>query len=117
MIYVLKKEENGWWLAKLLDGSKEGWVPGAYVVEYSMPAKAAPAVVSAPADASPIQQYHKPAEAEPVQNGLGGGLAAALKAKQQDESNLAGGLAQALKAHAGKMGGYDSDEDVDDDDW
>ncbi|ODV73149.1 myosin 5 CYBJADRAFT_168203 [Cyberlindnera jadinii NRRL Y-1542] len=140
VVYILKKENNGWWLAKLLDGSKEGWVPGAYVVECAPPstgAKAAPPAPPAPpiqqqqAQAQPVAQQQSPisngvsngtvdnATTAATTGGLAGGLAAALMAKKQEESSLAGGLAEALKARAGRMG-LDSDEeeqDDDDDDW
>lgn len=31
VVEVLKKEPNGWWLAKKLDGSAQGWAPSAYL--------------------------------------------------------------------------------------
>jgi myosin-1 len=127
VVYITKKENNGWWLAKLLDGTKEGWVPGAYVVECPHPnaSRAAPPAPPPP----PMQQQvqHQPVQQQASQQqvvannasaGLGGGLAAAIMAKQQEESSLAGGLAEALRARAGKMS-VDSDEEdaEDDDDW
>lgn len=123
IVYILRKENNGWWLAKLLDGSKEGWVPGAYVVECAPPAAqtAPPAPPAPPTQQQQVQQEHSAPTTNGsagASNGLAGGLAAALMAKQKEETNLAGGLAEALKARAGKMN-VDSDEEEveDDDDW
>ncbi|KAH3678397.1 hypothetical protein WICMUC_001414 [Wickerhamomyces mucosus] len=139
VVYVSRKEANGWWLAKRLDGSKEGWIPGAYVVEFSPPTQLNN-VPAPPAHPPTASQYPSQPQAQNqkytdttnghstpattlsnnTQTSLGGGLAAALNAKKQEESNLAGGLAQALKARAGRMGGGNSDEendDEDDDDW
>ncbi|KAL9020585.1 MAG: hypothetical protein Q9185_002171 [Variospora sp. 1 TL-2023] len=31
VIEVVKKESNGWWLAKKIDGSTQGWAPSAYL--------------------------------------------------------------------------------------
>nr|1YP5_A Chain A, Myosin-5 isoform [Saccharomyces cerevisiae]1ZUY_A Chain A, Myosin-5 isoform [Saccharomyces cerevisiae]1ZUY_B Chain B, Myosin-5 isoform [Saccharomyces cerevisiae] len=31
VIYITREEPSGWSLGKLLDGSKEGWVPTAYM--------------------------------------------------------------------------------------
>ncbi|CDR45677.1 CYFA0S19e01706g1_1 [Cyberlindnera fabianii] len=125
IVYILKKENNGWWLAKLLDGSKEGWVPGAYVVECAPPTTSSTRAAPPAPPAPPAQQqtHQQPVQSTAQsngtsQNGLAGGLAAALMAKKQEEGNLAGGLAEALKARSGKMGGYSDDEDdADDDDW
>ncbi|CAF9939484.1 class II myosin [Imshaugia aleurites] len=33
IIEILQKADNGWWLAKKLDGPSQGWVPSAYLTE------------------------------------------------------------------------------------
>ncbi|KAI9840971.1 MAG: class II myosin [Sclerophora amabilis] len=33
LIIVIRKDNNGWWLAKRLDGSSQGWAPSAYLKE------------------------------------------------------------------------------------
>lgn len=127
VVYILKKEANGWWLAKTLDGSKEGWVPGSYVVECEPPmTNGSRAPPPPPAqNSSAHTSYGGNDDSTPAttvssnnttNNNIGGGLAAALLAKKQEESSLAGGLAAALKDRAGKMGA-DSDEEEEDDDW
>ncbi|KAL8739538.1 MAG: hypothetical protein Q9190_007668 [Brigantiaea leucoxantha] len=35
IVEILQKEGNGWWLAKKLTSSSQGWVPSAYLVEAS----------------------------------------------------------------------------------
>lgn len=124
IVYISRKEENGWWLAKRLDGTKEGWVPGNYVVEHKDS-------VAAPPPPPPVQQQQQTTYQQPHQtqsetattavdsssSSLAGGLAAALQAKKQEESNLAGGLAEALKNRAGRMGQQESEDEEDDDDW
>ncbi|AOA65236.1 Myosin type 1 [Komagataella phaffii CBS 7435] len=112
IVYILQKEENGWWLAKTLDEAKEGWVPAAYVVEC-----APPATKAVPVQAQPAAPQVAPQVASTngsVSNPLAGGLAAALMQKKQDESTLAGGLAAAIRQKARR----DSDEEEEeDDDW
>ncbi|KAI9806966.1 MAG: class II myosin [Piccolia ochrophora] len=41
IIFVIKKESNGWWLAKRFDSSSQGWTPSAYLKEEA-PARPAP---------------------------------------------------------------------------
>ncbi|ODQ77899.1 hypothetical protein BABINDRAFT_40599 [Babjeviella inositovora NRRL Y-12698] len=111
VVYVTKQEGNGWWLAKTLDGTKEGWVPGAYMVE------AASAPVQTPQASVGVIPAAQVASVQTAnEGGLAGGLAAALLAKQQDSSDLAGGLAAAIKLRRGRMDSDDEDEG-DDDDW
>ncbi|CCH40511.1 Myosin-1 [Wickerhamomyces ciferrii] len=122
IVYILRKEGNGWWLAKTLDGSKEGWVPGSYVVECEPPSS-----ISNNDQSQPSTQHtsyiNETEKSTPIttnssnDNNLAGGLAAALMAKKQEESSLAGGLAQALKDRAGKMNVDSDEEEEEDDDW
>lgn len=105
VVTILQKTDNGWWWCKRQDGLKDGWVPSAYLVEYT-PAAAA-AVAPAPAVA-------------PVSNGGGAqsdmasGLASALQQKQAQTHDMAGGLAAAINARRNRM---DSDEEEEDSDW
>ncbi|KAI4217326.1 MAG: hypothetical protein LQ351_000635 [Letrouitia transgressa] len=51
-IEVIKKEGNGWWLAKKLTSSAQGWVPSAYLSELPKPAPPmAPPIAVTPAGA------------------------------------------------------------------
>ncbi|MCJ1366602.1 class II myosin [Acarospora aff. strigata] len=51
VVEVMQKEGNGWWLAKKLDGSSQGWAPSAYLEEESpkpTPPPAPPAIRHVP---------------------------------------------------------------------
>ncbi|KAL8761609.1 MAG: hypothetical protein Q9184_002284 [Pyrenodesmia sp. 2 TL-2023] len=50
IVEILKKEPNGWWLAKKLDGSTQGWAPSAYLTPHTeVPNPTPPPPPSAPA--------------------------------------------------------------------
>lgn len=130
VVYITRKENNGWWLAKTLDETREGWVPGAYVVECS-------ALDNAPSQNSPMEQPKPQAQSSSSNNSshlnsttsvpalsgsndqnLSNGLAGALLAKKQEETTLADSLANALKKRQGATRDSDEEEDEeDDDDW
>ncbi|CAK7892866.1 myosin-5 [[Candida] anglica] len=118
IVYITKQETSEWWLAKLLDESKEGWVPAAYVVKCDPPAglgaKATAPPPPPPAIASTNNTASVVTATPAASNGLGNGLADALKAKKTEETTLAGSLADALKKRGVTR---DSDEEEDDDDW
>lgn len=51
VVIIIRKEENGWWLTKKLDGKEQGWAPSAYLKEEPMrsaPPPAPPAPPPAP---------------------------------------------------------------------
>lgn len=107
VVYITRKEENGWWLAKVLDGSAEGWVPGAYMAECdSTPAEP-------PKQNGSNVASHSATNGSTPQNGMATGLAAALMQKKQENTELAGGLAEAIRQKARR----ESDEESEDDDW
>lgn len=123
IVFITRKEDNGWWLAKTLDETKEGWVPAAYVVECDPPANSPAGNAKSPPppppqlnSASQAQQSQQQAQA-PNGAGLSNGLADALKAKKSEETNLAGSLADALKKRKGATGDSDEEDEEDDDDW
>ncbi len=112
VVYITQQNPNGWSLAKLLDESKEGWVPSAYIVECEPPSSR-PAAPAPPPQASAPVPAASNGTSQP-QGSLGNGLADALKAKKSEETTLAGSLADALKKRGVTR---DSDEEEDDDDW
>ncbi|KAK4691142.1 hypothetical protein P7C71_g5798, partial [Lecanoromycetidae sp. Uapishka_2] len=79
VVEVLQKEGNGWWLAKKLDGSSQGWAPSAYLVE----AAPAPAPIPPPAPPQPIARAVPPPPPAAATNGINGTSSrpAAAKAK------------------------------------
>ncbi|EKG22286.1 hypothetical protein MPH_00353 [Macrophomina phaseolina MS6] len=143
VILIIQKENNGWWLAKRLDGSSQGWAPSAYLEEHIQAAQTAPPPPPPPPAARPVPT--------PPGAGVGVGAAAAAQAKQKKppappakrpagrkpapppaprdsgystaESaggngtpaapSMAGGLAEALRARQAAMSKKDDDED----DW
>ncbi len=125
IIYIEKKETNGWWLGKRLDGSEQGWVPTSYLeeVQQAAPPAAPPARPKKKSPPAPPTKKRSSANTIPNGNGasarssggsnnLAGGLAQALRQRQEEEKGLAGGLAAALKARHGSMrrDNYDDDE-------
>lgn len=119
IVYITQQNPNGWSLAKLLDESKEGWVPSAYIVECDPPVTGSNGPPPPPPPPAGLSGT-KPANTSNglTSNGtngsLGNGLADALKAKKTEETTLAGSLADALKKRGVTR---DSDEEEDDDDW
>lgn len=109
VVYITRNEPSGWSLGKLLDGSKEGWVPTAYMTEYhgTQPTPATPsssvtpAVVATTATTGVGEADHTPVQ----------------------QPSFTDGLASALAARANKMRVESDDEpegnadDDDDDDW
>lgn len=123
VVYIT--QNNGQWsLAKSLDESKEGWVPTAYISECPPPlnlgaskSSPPPPPPSANTRAVPEQGGNAGAPALTQQEGgLSNGLAGALLAKKNEETNLAGSIADALKKRSVTRDSDDEEED-DDDDW
>ncbi|MCJ1454336.1 class II myosin [Mycoblastus sanguinarius] len=67
IVEVLQKEGNGWWLAKKLDGSSQGWSPSAYLVEE------APKPIPPPAPPAPVARSVPPPPPAASTNGVNGG--------------------------------------------
>ncbi|CDF88994.1 ZYBA0S03-06678g1_1 [Zygosaccharomyces bailii CLIB 213] len=118
VVYITRNEPSGWSLAKTFDGSKEGWVPTAYVTEHvggvstvssttTQAASSTPAATFAQSTVQETTQEDAPVEQEAV----------------AQQANFSNGLASALAARANKMRldsdeeGGANDEDEDDDDW
>ncbi|KAL2041549.1 hypothetical protein N7G274_005931 [Stereocaulon virgatum] len=76
IIEVLKKEGNGWWLAKKLDGTSQAWVPSAYLVEEA-PKPTAPPAPPTPA----VRAVPAPPATTTTTNGINGTRPLAAKAK------------------------------------
>ena len=60
VVYITRQEPSGWSLAKTLDGSKQGWVPTAYIAEVKGSVHTpAPAAVPAPKAHVPVVQQQQ----------------------------------------------------------
>lgn len=114
IVYITQQNPNGWSLAKLLDESKEGWVPSAYIAECEPPVLLSH---SAPPPPPPPASSTQAVNGNGISNGasLGNGLADALRAKKTEETTLAGSLADALKKRG--VTRNSDDEEEEDDDW
>ncbi|CAI4895350.1 CKB_collapsed_G0041550.mRNA.1.CDS.1 [Saccharomyces cerevisiae] len=108
VIYITKEEPSGWSLGKLLDGSKEGWVPTAYMKPHSgnnnIP--------------TPPQNRDVP---KPVLNSVQHDNTSANVIPAAAQASLGDGLANALAARANKMrlesDDEEANEDEEEDDW
>lgn len=111
VVYITKKENNGWWLAKTLDLAKEGWVPAAYVAECHNPnASSSITLVTAQSNATPYaSQTTNSATMDSTTT-----TASASTATKSVPTNFGDDIAAAI---AKKMNKYNSDEEENDDDW
>ncbi|CAI4895931.1 BPG_G0042160.mRNA.1.CDS.1 [Saccharomyces cerevisiae] len=108
VIYITREEPSGWSLGKLLDGSKEGWVPTAYMKPHSgnnnIP--------------TPPQNRDVP---KPVLNSVQHDNTSANVIPAAAQASLGDGLANALAARANKMrlesDDEEANEDEEEDDW
>ncbi|KAG9241862.1 P-loop containing nucleoside triphosphate hydrolase protein [Calycina marina] len=140
IITVIKKENNGWWLAKNSSGS-EGWAPSAYLKDETPlppppppvvramppPPPAAPRANGSAARGKPMPPAppakrpiagQKPAPPPaPRDSGLSMGLASNGNGSGTDSGrntptpSIAGGLAEALRARQNAMKSKDNDDD------
>ncbi|KAG0668426.1 class II myosin [Maudiozyma exigua] len=110
VVYISRQEPSGWSLAKLLDGSKEGWVPTAYMTEHKEAAVTS-SIPAAPPMATSATVSSTPAAAtQPVATQNAQPAAA-------PQPSFADGLASALAARANKVRDESDEEADDDDDW
>lgn len=124
IVYVVSINDK-WGLVKDIKETQEGWAPLDYMKEVDPPANLFGGAKSAPPPPPPAvaatasASNSTPASGHTANgNGLGGGLADALKAKKNEEVSLAGSLADALKKRKGvTRDDSDDDADDDDDDW
>ena len=108
VIYITREEPSGWSLGKLLDGSKEGWVPTAYMKPHSgnnnIP--------------TPPQNRDVP---KPVLNSVQHDNTSVNVIPAAAQASLGDGLANALAARANKMrlesDDEEANEDEEEDDW
>lgn len=111
VVYITREEPSGWSLAKLLNGSKEGWVPTAYMKPHSGNNN-----VSAPPP--PPQNRNV---SQPVLNSVQQNNISANVLPTATQASLGDGLANALAARASKMrlesDGEEANEDEEEDDW
>ncbi|QLQ78119.1 hypothetical protein HG537_0A03660 [Torulaspora globosa] len=112
VVYITRHEPSGWSLGKTLDGSKEGWVPTAYMTEFQDTPNALQ--VSNTINSTPTTTSVTPANV--MEN-------TQIDTTASQQANFSDGLASALAARANKMR-VESDEDEaaktddeDDDDW
>ncbi|CCK68285.1 myosin 3 KNAG_0A06240 [Huiozyma naganishii CBS 8797] len=105
VVYVTRQEASGWSLGKTLDGSRQGWVPTAYMVEHT--GSRGGTVTPSPTPAAAVAQ---PAVSEP-----------AIAQPATAQPSFSDGLASALAARANKMRSESDEEaaqeDDEDDDW
>lgn len=113
VVFITRHEPSGWSLGKTLDGTREGWVPTAYITEYQG------SKLNTPVPSNPISSgatTTSATQANAINN---------VQAEQTvpQQGNFSDGLASALAARANKMR-VESDEDEeaktedeDDDDW
>ncbi|AJS96870.1 Myo5p [Saccharomyces cerevisiae YJM1463] len=108
VIYITREEPSGWSLGKLLDGSKEGWVPTAYMKPHSRNNNIP----------TPPQNRDVP---KPVLNSVQHDNTSANVIPAAAQASLGDGLANALAARANKMRLESDDEeakeDEEEDDW
>ena len=108
VVYISKQEPSGWSLAKLLDGSKEGWVPTNYMIEQNG--------VFTPLVSVPATSQNN------ILNTFNNGASQASAANDTPQPKFSDGLAFALAARANKMR-VESDDEAHsgrysgDDDW
>lgn len=108
VVYITRQEPSGWSLGKLLDGTKEGWVPTAYMTEYQEDNVkiASDTAIQTQVQAQAQEQAQSQMQAE-------------AHVQQQQQANFSNGLASALAMRANKMrdeSDVESNAD-DDDDW
>lgn len=103
IVGLVRKEGNGWWLVKRLDGDAQGWAPSAYLEEIA--AAVAPKKVAPPPPKRPKPKAAVPAAATPDRGSSGASTSG---------DSFAGGLAEALKQRQAAMS---AKKDDDDDDW
>ncbi|KAF2756601.1 hypothetical protein EJ05DRAFT_532504 [Pseudovirgaria hyperparasitica] len=129
IILIEKKENNGWWLAKRLDGSASGWAPSAYLEEHTPkpapppPPPVAPRIVPTPPTANGTAAKAKPTPPAPPAKRPAGKRAVPAAPAARDsgystndtprDSNgsMAGGLAEALRQRQAAMKGKSADDD------
>ncbi|CAH02483.1 myosin family protein [Kluyveromyces lactis] len=131
VITVSKQDPSGWSLGKLLDGSKEGWVPTNYIVEYKE--SSGPPPPPAPPVASSTTGYansnnnafaandNVAAVAGAAAGATAGAAVAAASLANPGQNAFSVGLADALAARANTMRLESDDESTgnadEDDDW
>ncbi|CDO95925.1 unnamed protein product [Kluyveromyces dobzhanskii CBS 2104] len=135
VITVSNQDPSGWSLGKLLDGSKEGWVPTNYIVAYTESTSSPPPPPPPPAANSTVSYndnnngYTAPTGSAAIGTvaavvgataGASAGAAAAASMANAGPNAFSAGLADALAARANNMRLESDDESVsaaDDDDW
>ncbi|KAA8893142.1 myosin-1 [Sphaerosporella brunnea] len=85
IVGLVRKEGNGWWLVKRLDGDAQGWAPSAYLEEIA--AAVAPKKVAPPPPKRPKPKAAVPAAATPDRGSSGASTSG---------DSFAGGLAEAV---------------------
>lgn len=127
IVFISRDEPSGWSLAKLLDGSKEGWVPTAYMTPYKETRHTVSTTATAAVDNATNQK------ASQINNAVSSAQenvqleSTTAESTSNNQTNPVGsfsdGLASALAARANKMRAESADDDDDngdvddDDDW
>ncbi|SCU78439.1 LAME_0A04500g1_1 [Lachancea meyersii CBS 8951] len=114
VVYISRQEPSGWSLAKTLDGSKEGWVPTAYMAEHH---ESTPMVPAQPLNASSSNATNVGIVASAAV--LGSSAASATISPDSSTNTSADALTSALAARANKMRLESDEEDnqASEDDW
>ncbi|GAV51421.1 hypothetical protein ZYGR_0AD06040 [Zygosaccharomyces rouxii] len=115
VVYITRNEPSGWSLAKTLDGSREGWVPTAYMTEHAVGSTVSSTTTQA-ASSTPAVNHQSGQEPTPEPSPV-------QKEPVAQQSTFNDGLASALAARANKMRvesdeeGAANEEEEEDDDW
>ncbi|CAI1558951.1 hypothetical protein SEUBUCD646_0K00970 [Saccharomyces eubayanus] len=120
IIYKSRDEPSGWSLAKLLDGSKEGWVPTAYITACKGSTKIAPTPVATNSPANQESSLFSSSIPTAQENVTIETVQSTGNAENSPMGEFSDGLASALAARANKMRTESADDDSEgdeEDDW
>ncbi|KAK9451618.1 P-loop containing nucleoside triphosphate hydrolase protein [Limtongia smithiae] len=111
IVLVVNKEGNGWYLAKKIGSTFEGWTPASYLEEVTQTIGGGVPPPPPPPARTAVQQ---PANGYATQTAM----QQEEQQQMQPSQQAAGlGLAEALKARHSKMRSTRDSDDDDDDDW
>ncbi|KAI9866664.1 MAG: class II myosin [Trichoglossum hirsutum] len=109
IVLIIRKEGNGWCLAKKTDSESQGWTPSAYLTEIQRPTKPTP---PAPPAKRPIGK--KPAQPNSLRDSGVSHVSTSSSGSATGAPgnvSLVGGLAEALRQRQSSMRGPKDDDD------